>query len=110
MSTLTIEQLLTSDLFSLFSTDDPEIEADQARAAALGRDRQDSVNVDEVVPTAPEVPEGPRQLGRDQGHGRQGLPLDPVQAPEVAAVGHDEQLASRRPFRLDQAFLRAGLA
>jgi hypothetical protein len=31
VSTLTIEQLLTSDLFSLFSTDDPEIEASLAR-------------------------------------------------------------------------------
>ncbi len=31
VSTLTIEQLLTSDLFSLFSTDDPETEASLAR-------------------------------------------------------------------------------
>lgn len=33
VSTLTVEQLLTSDLFSLFSTDDPETEASLARLA-----------------------------------------------------------------------------
>ena len=55
---------------------------------------------------APSCQSGPASSAASSATGDEAAALDPVEAPEVAAVGHDVAAPVRRPFGLDQALLR----
>ena len=94
---LTIEQILTSDLFQLFSTEDPEVEASFARAADLLALEQAGHPIDND-----EDREALRRVHAEvAAQVRRGMPVGSTEVERLVQEAIELYLARRRGTRAD---------